>query len=256
VPGFAQAAEVHLVETSGRLRAEQAARIPDAHWHQDVETLPHEAPLLLVANEFFDALPVAQFVRTPGGWFERMVGLAGGKLAPVAGPIPVDALVPAEIRTAPHGSIVEVAPAAAAVAETLAARLARQGGCALVIDYGYVGPATGDTLQAVSRHSFADPFDRPGECDLTAHVDFAALADAFARGGASAIGPVEQGEWLMSLGIAERIRALAARAADERQCELIVSALRRLTHPDEMGRLFKVLAAVGDGWPRPAGFSR
>jgi NADH dehydrogenase [ubiquinone] 1 alpha subcomplex assembly factor 7 len=250
-PGFHAAASVHLVETSPALREAQATRVPHAAWHARLEEVPDDAPLLLVANEFFDALPVRQLVNTPAGWRERMVGHEQGRFVDVAGPMPLDALVPSSLRSAPAGSVFELAPAGTAIATEIGARLDAHGGAALVIDYGHSGPATGDTLQAVKDHAFADPFSDPGEADLTTHVDFTAMR--LAARPARAWGPIVQGEFLTALGIAARTEALAARAARE-QAELLRSGTARLTRDDAMGSLFKALALTAAHWPQPAGF--
>jgi SAM-dependent MidA family methyltransferase len=243
---------VHLVETSSRLQAEQAARLPHATWHDRLDTLPREPALLVVANEFFDALPIRQFIRTPAGWRERLVGHGPAGFAAAIGDRPAEAAVPPALRHAEPGQVVEVNAAAVALASALGTRLAAQGGAVLAIDYGHAEPGSGDTLQAVRAHLPADPFARPGEQDLTAHVDFGALGEALAAGGARPLGPVEQGQWLLSLGLAARTAALA-RAAPARADDL-AAAHRRLSHPDEMGRLFKVLGATAPSWPALAGF--
>jgi SAM-dependent MidA family methyltransferase len=243
---------VHLVETSPRLRAEQATRLPHATWHDGLDSLPKDRALLIVANEFFDALPIRQFVQTLGGWRERRVGHGPDGFHPVVGTAPMEADVPPELHGAEPGGVYEDAPAAVALARILGRRLAAQGGALIAIDYGHDGAHPGDTLQAVHAHAYADPFARPGTSDLTAHVDFGALAAALAAGGARPLGPVEQGQWLLSLGLAARSASLA-RAAPDRADEL-AAAHRRLSHPEEMGRLFKVLGAVGPGWPALAGF--
>jgi SAM-dependent MidA family methyltransferase len=243
---------VHLVETSPMLRAAQSARLPAAVHHDDIDDLPDDGAAIIVANEFFDALPVHQYVRTVAGWRERMVERTGGKLAAVPGDIPADDNVPAPLRGSPSGSIVEAAPASAAIMQRCAFRLARQGGAMLAIDYGYCGPAAGDTLQAVKAHAFADPFADPGEVDLTTHVDFTALADAARRAGVRIAGPVGQGAWLQALGIDARLKALAS-AAPQRADEL-AGQRDRLVEPQAMGELFKVMAAFAPGWPRPEAF--
>ena len=221
-----------LVETSPELRRAQARNVPQARWHEDLSTLPAAGPLLFVANEFFDALPVRQFA----GGRELRVDFADGRF----------------VRE-PGEAIVEDSPESAAVVRQLSLRLARRGGAALIVDYGHVGPAVGDTLQAVARHVYADPWQAPGTRDLTAHVDFAALARAAAEAGARVFGPRAQGEWLDAMGIGLRSAALA-RAAPERTEEL-VAARERLTAPGQMGRLFKAMAIVAPGWPDPAGFA-
>jgi NADH dehydrogenase [ubiquinone] 1 alpha subcomplex assembly factor 7 len=240
--------QVHFVETSPVLREAQRRRHPDAQWHDSLATLPADTPLLIVANEFFDALPVRQLVRTEAGWHERLVAVAGGGFAPVPGPRIPPAALP---LSAPPGTVVETSPASLATARELAARLIAQGGAALIVDYGHTAPSAGETLQAVSAHAYADPWVEPGERDLTAHVDFAAFAASVQ--GVRAHGPVTQGEWLEAMGIGLRAEALA-RSAPDRAAE-IDTAHRRLTEPGQMGTLFKVLALTAPDWPQPAGFA-
>ena len=241
---------VHFVETSARLRGAQRERFPQAHWHADLATLPTDRPLLIVANEFFDALPVRQLIRSIAGWREQMVALGLDEFALAAGTIPVDGDVPPHLLHGDPGGILELRPAADAMMRDIAARLARQSGVLLAFDYGHDGSRHGDTLQAVHAHAYADPLARPGASDLTAHVDFGALAAAAA--GAQIFGPVDQGQWLIALGIADRAATLA-RASPDRAPE-ITAAYRRLVDPAEMGALFKAFAIVAPGWPSPAGF--
>ncbi|WP_411339236.1 SAM-dependent methyltransferase [Sphingopyxis sp. J-6] len=243
---------VHLVETSPVLRAAQSAHLPAAVHHDDIAGLPDDAPLIIVANEFFDALPIHQYVRTADGWRERHVERHHGHLVPVPGDVPADEAVPAVLREQSEGTIVETAPASAAIMQSCAFRLARQGGAMLVIDYGYSGPVAGDTLQAVKAHRFADPFADPGEVDLTAHVDFSPLADIAGSAGVRVAGPVGQGHWLRRLGIDARVSALAA-AAPGRADEL-AGQRDRLVDADAMGVLFKVMALYAPQWPHPEGF--
>jgi len=243
---------IHFVETSPALRALQGERFPAAERHDDLSTLPELGPLLVVANEFLDALPVRQFVRTPRGWRERMVGLDGERLAFVAGAPPMDAALPARWRDAPEGAIVETCPAAAAVVGEVARRLAAQGGAALFVDYGHASPRRGSTLQAVRAHRKVDPLAAPGEADLTAHVDFAALAQAAQAQGARWCGTVSQGGFLRALGIETRAAALAA--ADPGQAAATERAKQRLIGDGAMGGLFKAMALTHPGWPDPAGF--
>ena len=254
VQGFGDAIHVHFVELSPTLRAEQAKRVSDAQWHDSLDSVPDDAPLLLVANEFFDALPIRQLVRTASGWRERMVGLDGERLVPVAGKLPLDVLVPPVLAGAPVGSIIELAPTGDAIIAGIADRLVRRGGAALAIDYGYSGPAVGDTLQAVRAHRYADPFADPGEADLTAHVDFVALARAADKVGAVVHGPVTQGALLRALGVEARTAALLTRATDA-QAELLRSGTARLIGDDAMGELFKALALTAPNWPQPGGFA-
>jgi len=243
VPGWADAASLHLVETSPRLRDRQARALGAARpvWHDRIEDLPG-GPLILLANEFLDALPIRQVERTAEGWRERLVGLQNGALAFQLSPEPLDALdLPARLRAAPLGSPFEVSPARSAVAAWIGRRVAREGGAALLIDYGHGVSAPGDTFQAVRAHAFADPLQSPGLADLTAHVDFEALARAATQAGAAAHGPIAQGAFLEALGIEARAARLRARARDELR-PAIAAALHRLTSADAMGTLFKVMA--------------
>ena len=246
------APQVHFVEGSPALRAVQRQAVPTAQWHNDLSTLPEDAPILLVANEFLDALPVRQLVRGETGWRERMVGCEAGAFRPVIGDRPMDVAVPEELREAEPGTIIETCPGAAAVVDEVARRLAAQGGAALFVDYGHAQFRTGSTLQAVRAHQKVDPFVDPGEADLTALVDFATLADVARAGGARWLGTAEQGAWLQALGIDARAQALARSAPD--QAESIVTARDRLVAPDQMGALFKVMGLAAPGWPDGAGF--
>lgn len=244
--------DVHFVETSPALRALQRQRFPGATWHDDFATVPADRPLLVVGNEFLDALPVRQIVRMAEGWRERMIGwdAQGQRLLPVAGTRPMDAAVPPDRAAAPEGAIIETCPAAAAVTAEVAARLAAQGGAALWIDYGHAQPHDGSTLQAVRAHRKVDPFADPGEADLTALVDFAALAPVVAAAGARCDGIAGQGDFLRRLGIEARAAGLARAAPDH--APALARALHRLTGPEEMGNLFKVMAFSAAHWPVPA----
>jgi NADH dehydrogenase [ubiquinone] 1 alpha subcomplex assembly factor 7 len=258
MPGFLDAAQLHLVETSPALRRAQAQALAAyrPNWHDSVATLP-DGPLLAVANEFLDALPIRQLVKTAQGWAERRIGLdaAGGLAFVLAAPHEATAsLVPASLRDAPIGSLCEVAPAASGVADALARRIVRMGGAVLFIDYGHTVRACGETLQAVRRHQPHPVLQDPGEADLTAHVDFAALAEAAVAAGARVWGPLTQGAFLRNLGIDSRAQRLAAGATPAQAAE-IISACRRLIDPGEMGTLFKVLAIAAPDQAAPAGFA-
>jgi SAM-dependent MidA family methyltransferase len=245
--------QVSFVETSPTLRAAQAKLVPDASWHDDIASLPVGEPLLVVANEFFDALPVRQVVATPAGWKERLVVHEGGRFVPVPGPSVGAAGIPEHLQAEPAGTVVETSPAAVGAMRQLADLLGRAGGAALIFDYGHLRTGSGETLQAVAMHEYADPWIEPGERDLTAHVDFEALQGAAADYPVIAHGPTEQGRWLEAMGLELRSQALG-RAAPERAAE-IEAARHRLTAPDQMGKLFKVLALTARGWPEPAGFA-
>lgn len=244
---------VHFVETSPTLRKAQAGRVAHATWHDSVATLPTDRPLIVVANEFFDALPIRQLVYTIGGWRERLVACQDTLFLPIAGKAVPDTLVPEHLRDAAPGSIVETSPAGVAIMRDLATRIVAQGGAMLAIDYGYSGPAVGDTLQAMRAHKFANPFEAPGEHDLTAHVDFATLGAAAFAQGTHVLGPASQGDFLTRLGIAPRAAALAAAAPD--RADGIAADRDRLIDPHAMGDLFKALAAIAPFWPMPEGFA-
>ncbi|EZP49165.1 hypothetical protein BW41_03444 [Sphingomonas sp. RIT328] len=242
--------DVHFVETSPLLRAAQAERVPAAHWHDGVDTVPDDRALIVVANEFFDALPIRQLVRRGEGWHERLVACQDTLFLPIAGkPVPI-AVLPEPLRDAPAGSMLEISPASVTVMQALATRLTAQGGALLAIDYGQEGPLLGETLQAVRGHGFANPFETPGEVDLSAHVDFTTLAAAAQAAGAVAWGPVTQRDLLGQLGIDGRATALARHAPERGQA--IVADRARLM--GEMGTLFKALAVTHRDWPTPAAF--
>ncbi|MDT8759013.1 SAM-dependent methyltransferase [Sphingomonas psychrotolerans] len=246
------APQVDMVETSPTLRAAQSERVPHAEWHLDLVGLPDDAPLLVVANEFFDALPIRQLIATGEGWRERLVACQDTLFLPIAGDRSFDMIIPRDLLHSPPGSILETSPAGVAILRNLAARLLAQGGAALIIDYGYEGPAIGDTLQAVRGHAYANPFEDPGEADLTAHVDFATLREAAEAEGLIVHGPVTQGAFLSALGIVMRAEALAKASPD--RAEALSTDRDRLIHPEQMGELFKVIALTAPGWPIPAGF--
>lgn len=264
VPGFAEAAQVVLVEASPRLRQIQAQTLSayPVAWVGTLEALP-PGPLVLLANEFIDALPIRQFVRTPEGVAERMVGLdAAGKLAFGLRPgARLDPRGEARLAAAPLGAVLEICPLGLSIAEKLGARLVATGGAALLVDYGHAGEREagggfGDTLQALYRHAFDDVLAHPGEADLTAHVDFVALARAASTAGARAFGPLTQGALLQRLGLDDRAFRLK-RAASEADREMVEAARLRLAGSDDgqMGTLFKALALVHPALDMVAGFA-
>lgn len=245
VPGFAAALDLHLVENSRRLREVQAERLGrGGHWHDELETVP-PGPAIVIANEFFDALPIRQFVRTGSGWCERVVACDDDgalQFGVNAGASPMAGALPAGVRdNAPEGAVAELCPAGIAIMDALVRRLVVQGGAALVIDYGHTTSAAGDTLQAVRAHSYAPVLEAPGEADLTAHVDFAQLAAVARDSGARVWAPVTQSAFLQALGIGMRARQLCRNATDS-QSQAITAGLERLIGPQQMGTLFKVLA--------------
>jgi NADH dehydrogenase [ubiquinone] 1 alpha subcomplex assembly factor 7 len=240
-PAFLDALTVHLIETSPRLRG-QASVPGGVTWHTSAATLP-EMPLILLGNEFLDALPIRQFVRRGAGWAERFVGPEGFVERPCAPPG----------REAADGEVVEICEPALELAEALGRRFAARPGAALFLDYGPTNSTPGDSLQAIRDRRPANPLADPGNADLTAHVDFAAIAGVAAEAGATAHGPLPQGVFLTRLGLPQRADRLA-RTLPPRQALALLQSARRLIEPDQMGRLFKALVLCSPGCPIPAGF--
>lgn len=256
-PAFSAAARIVLVEASARLRDVQRKTLGTdarrATWVDRLDDLP-DLPLFLAANEFFDALPFRQFVKTTNGWRERMVGLcndsaltftAGASLLP-------DGERPPGHADAPDGSVFEIAPAREAAAATIGAHLAAHGGLAVLIDYGHLQTGIGDTFQAMRGHDFADPLAEPGLADLTSHVDFESLARAAASEGARALPAMTQGAFLLGGGIVERAGALGAGKDASAQDAIRADVTRLCGDGDgQMGALFKVLGLTGPGLEGP-----
>ncbi len=240
MPAFRAAIRLHLVETSPVLREAQARALPDAaaQWHSHIAGVP-AGPMILIANEFFDALPVRQYQRTADGWRERLVDSDGDGFRFVLSPLQFDGLSSPLLDAAPPGAVWETSPSGLALAEEIAARIAGQGGAALLIDYGYVDGSPRATLQALRDHKAHPVLDDPGSADLTALVDFAALATAARAAGAAVQGPVAQGVFLQALGLDMRAARLSAAAPQE--AAAIEAARARLTHPDQMGSLFQAM---------------
>ncbi|NVN87868.1 MAG: class I SAM-dependent methyltransferase [Rhodopseudomonas sp.] len=252
LPPLYQSLSVHLVEINPVLRDKQKATLSgvrSVHWHDSLDDVP-DGPSIILANEYFDVLPIHQAVKRENGWHERVVEIDGkGNLVfgTAADPIPrFEVLLPPLVRMAPQGAVFEWRPDAEIMA--IASRVRDQGGAALIIDYGHTRSDVGDTFQAIARHSFADPLKNPGEADVTAHVDFQALARAAEDVGARVHGPVTQGEFLKRLGIETRALTLMAKATHE-VSEDIAGALKRLTDSGRggMGSMFK---AIGISDPR------
>lgn len=245
--------QVHFVETGEPFRTRLAATFDKAVLHESIDGLPDDRPLIVIANEFFDALPVHQYKCTPDGWRERLVAHdeAHG-LHIVTGTDECEAFIPRALRDAAPGSLFEAGHASAAIMVPLARRVASQGGAILIVDYGHAEHAHGDTLQAVRNHEPVDILSSPGEADLTAHVDFAGLAAAGSAAGLHYAGPTTQGAFLGALGIGPRAASLIKANPDVE--EDVQAALTRLTSPGEMGELFKAMALYAPDWPDPAGF--
>ncbi len=246
VAGFHQAMQVWLVETSPTLRAKQAENVPKANWASTIEEIP-DLPLLLVANEFFDALPIRQFGRDGNGWRERMLGLTDGALQwGLALNLPNYAL-DTQFPNSPKDTIVETCPIGQAIAAQIGVRIRQHGGAALIIDYGE-WQGTGDTLQALRQHLKTDPLSVPGNADLTAHVNFSALAKA---SNLKAWPLLTQSHFLENIGVSQRAEILRRKDADG-----VNAAHHRLTHAAEMGTLFKVLCLTSAKAPVPPGFAQ
>lgn len=249
--GFSNALHLQLFETNAELKAQQQSRLGEytPYWASEIDAVSDD-PLFVVANEFFDALPIRQFVKAETGWHERLVGLKGDTrvfgLSPT--PIPPSAM-PEAVRDAAPGEVYEANLAAADVMTRLSRIIARQGGAFLAIDYGYARTRTGETLQAISKHAYVDPLHSPGAADLSAHVDFGALGEASRAAGLVAHRVTGQGDFLRRLGIVERAEMLTRANPD--QAETIAAALRRLTDSAEMGELFKVFVAASPGLEPP-----
>ncbi len=242
-PDFLKAADLWLVETSGPLIQKQdealAAALIAPRWAIGLEAVPGGAPAIIIANELLDCLPARQFVRCGDKWIERLVGLADGDLAfGLAEPCP-----------APEPLVLEVSPAQEAFGQALGARIAADGGAALLIDYGRAEPGFGDTLQALKRHEKVDPLAHPGEADLTVHADFPTVVAAAEKAGAETTPILPQGLFLLRLGIG--LRAESLKAAHPERADLIDRQLERLAAPDQMGELFKAVAIVQPGLVPP-----
>lgn len=245
-PVFAAAASVHMVETSPVLRARQRSAVGEgARWHDRLEDVP-EGPMILLANEFFDAIPIRQFERREGVWRERVIGLSDGGLSPGVGGI-----VPGSMGK--DGDVLEFAPAREEIARHIGQRLASHLGAALVIDYGHLHTAPGDTLQAMRAHRYVPITEAPGEADLTSHVDFEKLAAAFREAGAVAHHGMTQRDFLLAMGLEQRVAQLALRADDATRATL-QRQMARLADEAQMGNLFKVLCVTAPGMTTPYPF--
>jgi NADH dehydrogenase [ubiquinone] 1 alpha subcomplex assembly factor 7 len=257
-PEFLEGLEIVLIEASPTLRDIQRDNLKiwgdKIRWTARFDDTLGDRPLYLLANEFFDALPIRQYVKGVRGWSERMVTVdANGALDFALSPVPVaDFTIPPDREFAPDGGVYEVSPSSLALVEEIARIVAHQGGGALIMDYGYDKPGFGETLQAVAEHEFAEVLADLGEGDLSAHVDFSALAAQARSAGAETYGPTGQGDFLEDLGLVHRAENL--RIKNPHAAEEIWEAVTRLVTPEEMGTLFKALAIVPKNAPKPPGF--
>lgn len=258
-PEFLAGAEIVLVEASPALMKAQRDKLEltgtNIAWRERFDETLTDRPLFLIANEFFDCLPVHQYVNTPRGWCERMIGLKDSGLTFALGPDPVSGaatLLPPSCGAVDEGAVREVSPAALALTEEIARAVAKRGGGAVIVDYGYDAPGFGETLQAVADGAFVGVLDAPGESDLSAHVDFLTLSRAALAEGAAVFGPTPQGNFLADLGIGARGERLIQ--SNPAHADEIAAAIDRLVNPTAMGTLFKVLAMVPPGAKQPPGF--
>ena len=250
-PDFARALDVHLIEISPLMRQAQKQALPPymvPTWHNRIEDLP-SGPLILLGNEFLDALPIRQFMQTPSGWHERYVMDQTFHLVPCAAPTLSDN------RKLEANIIVELCEPALEVARHLGQRFATQSGVALFIDYGHHSTLTGDSLQALRHARPTHPLEAAGEADLTAHVDFTAFGATAQQAGACVYGAETQGAFLRALGLMERTEQLATRATPE-DAAILRSAAHRLAAPEKMGHLFRVMALASPSLPSPPGFMK
>jgi SAM-dependent MidA family methyltransferase len=259
MPEFLAAIEVTLVESNPALITLQKEKLKGSavpiSWTESCDSNLFDRPVFLIANEFFDALPIRQFVRTDKGWNERMIGLsATGDLTFVLSPVAADASVPPDRSDAPVGGIHEFSDASLALVEEISHGIAAHGGAALVVDYGYDDASFGETLQALANQKPTDVLAAPGEADISALVDFASLTAASGAQGTSSFGPVFQRDFLCRLGIESRADVLCQKASDQAAADAIRNDAYRLIGPDQMGELFKALAILPANAPTPPGF--
>jgi len=256
LPPLHRAVKVHFVETSPALRKAQRQKIADAQWHDRLDDV-EDGFSFIIANEFFDALPIRQLVKLGNGWHEHFVHWSGdtNSFVPFADRSSPDlsAAVPSHLQGGPEGSIFEFSPASQAITQTISERIHDFGGLGLFIDYGHAEHGLGDTLQALKNHQYAPVFEAPGDADLTAHVDFEALLHSAQSSRCQTFGPTTQGQFLKSLSIEPRAEKLMA-SATEKQALGIKQALHRLISDEEMGKLFKVLAIAPKGLADLTGF--
>ncbi len=254
-PDFRAALDVWLIETSPALASIQHDTLLSAGapvcWAGQLDEAP-DGPAIMIANEFLDALPIRQYVRGARDWRERMVGVdSDGNLVFGLAAEP-ERFITAQAQ---EGDVLEVGAIAHRLMFEIGGRLARQGGAALFVDYGHTATGYGDTLQALRAHRMVDPLTDAGDCDITAHVDFAAMARSARAAGAAVHGPIDQGDFLRGLGIEQRAQALMSRA-DAAQAASVEAARTRLVGkgPDEMGALFKAMVVANRQLPVPPGF--
>jgi NADH dehydrogenase [ubiquinone] 1 alpha subcomplex assembly factor 7 len=251
--GFENALHLQLFEQNALLKGEQEKRLGkySPYWASEIDAFGDD-PIFVIANEFFDALPIKQFVKTDDGWHERLIGLRDDARVFGLSPTPIsESAAPPEVHGAYAGEVLELGTAAVDAMQRLSRKIALQGGAILAIDYGYERTQTGETLQAAKSHAFAEPLEAPGDADISAHVNFGVLAAAARATGLATAPLANQGDFLIRLGLGQRAKALAQ--ANPAEAGNVARAIERLTAPDQMGTLFKVLCAHSPGL-QPAGF--
>lgn len=263
LPAFKQAIEIHFVEASPKLIEIQKDKLKKfehkIQWHETVKSALNtavNAPTFIIANEFFDALPIRQFQKEVLGWHERMVSIneKGDGLTTMLSPFPiVDVTLPADLRDGEINSVIEISPMAEYLTVEICNHIKANGGAALFIDYGYTKHRTGETLQAIEKHKYADIYKNPGEADLSAHVNFRKIYEIIERVDLKPLGPIYQGKFLNNMGIEDRVKTLSKKASPE-QTKDILRALNRLIAPDEMGTLFKIIGMISTNNIEVAGF--
>ena len=258
VPGFIDHASIHFLETSPELKKRQKETLKDFEitWHQDMMSLPKDKPIICIANEFLDALPVRHLIKDDKGWMERRINTdETGKLSYTTLKADDDILdfLPEFAESMMPGDIVEISPDRLNWLLFFAQMIKDNTGIALFIDYGYDKPDKGETFQAIQRHEFVNPLEQPGQADLTAHVDFSMIELVASQSYLSTYGPVSQCDFLGALGIQTRAQNLSNQV-DDKQKKQIEQDLKRLIDRDHMGELFKVMAFANQAFPKPEGF--
>jgi NADH dehydrogenase [ubiquinone] 1 alpha subcomplex assembly factor 7 len=251
IPGFHRNIKVHMVETSPTLQQIQKEKLGftgvEIKWHKDISSLP-DIPTIIIANEFFDALPIHQYIETENGWSEKLVGIQNDKLAFMLSSDNLELGHDAQI-----GAVLETSPVTINIVEQLSKHIASYGGAMMVVDYGYAHCGYKDTLQSVKNHQYHDILEDVGNADITAHVDFSSIAETAKKSGINASDVITQNALLLALGIEIRKQALLKNAS-EKQKDDIISATDRLINPDAMGTLFKAITLYNKNLPLPVGF--
>lgn len=259
VPGVSEAVQVVLLETSESLIQKQKNTLQEFEIEHisSIHDFDGEQPVVIIGNEFLDALPIDHYEYSDGKWQQKQIISKGDSYAYVndGEDYTSDLELYLEARSEPSaGDMLEVSPAREAFIQECSEIIKNQGGAILFIDYGYVEPAFGESFQALQNHKFVDVLHEPGECDLTSHVDFFTLKEVMKEEGLDVYGAITQGEFLNRLGLQIRADRLKSNASPEEARDIDL-AFHRLSGAREMGQLFKVIAGVSHGTPHPEGFA-